>query len=90
VAEDSEILQQFSSATKAVTDQTLTGARTDEKKIAPERGIYRAYVLMSLPIGAANQQLMDKIQENKSLYTRFRSTQAFEELNRELEAGSGQ
>ena len=86
VGEDSELLQQFSSATKVVTKQTLTGARTDQKKLVPEKGIYRAYVLMSLPVGAANKALMDKIKANQNLYTRFRSTQAFDELNKELEA----
>ena len=34
----------------------------------PEKGIYRAYVLMSLPIGEANQALMEKIRANKALY----------------------
>lgn len=84
--EGTEMLQQFTSATKAVTDQTLTGARVDQRKILPEEGIYRAYVLMSLPIGEANNLLMKKIKANESLYTRFRSTKAFEELNKELEA----
>ena len=85
VGEDSELLQQFTSATKVVTKQTLIGARIDKKQLTPEKGIYRAYVLMSLPIGRANQLLMDKIKANQNLYTRFRATQAFEELNKELE-----
>ena len=84
--EDSELMQQFTSATKLVTKQTLVGSRTDQKKVVPEKGIYRAYVLMSLPIGEANQQLMEKIKANRNLYTRFRATQAFDELNKELEA----
>ena len=86
VDEDSELLQQFSSATKVVTDQTLNGARLDKQEILPERGIYRAYVLMSLPIGPANQLLMDKLKSNQALYTRFRATQAFEDLDKELKA----
>jgi hypothetical protein len=84
--EDSELLQQFTSATKVVTKQTLSGARSDEKKLVKESGLYRAYVLMSLPIGQANQQLMDKIKANRNLYTRFQSTKAFDELNKELDA----
>jgi len=84
--EDSELLQQFTSATKAVTNQTLNGARVDKQKIFPEQGIYRAYVLMSLPIGQANQALMAKIRANQNLYTRFRATEAFEELDKELKA----
>jgi hypothetical protein len=82
--DDSELLQQFSSATKSVTSQTLNGSRMDQQQILPERGIYRAYVLMSIPIGDANRQLMQKIQENKNLYTRFRATEAFTELDAEI------
>jgi hypothetical protein len=83
---DSELLQQFTSVTKIVTQQTLSGARSDEKELLSEKGIYRAYVLMSLPIGEANQQLMEKIKANQALYTRFRATKGFEELNKEIEA----
>ena len=82
--DDSELLQQFTSATKSVTSQTLNGSRLDQQQIFPERGIYRAYILMSIPIGDANRQLMQKIQENKNLYTRFRATEAFTELDAEI------
>ena len=82
--DDSELLQQFTSATKSVTSQTLNGSRLEQQQILPERGIYRAYVLMSIPIGDANQQLMQKIQENKNLYTRFRATEAFAKLDAEI------
>ena len=85
LGEDSELLQQFTSATKVVTQQTLSGSRTDQKELLEEKGIYRAYVLMSLPIGTANQQLMEKIKANQNLYTRFRGTKAFEELDQEIE-----
>lgn len=81
---DSQLLSQFSDATKVVTKQTLVGARVKEQKILPESGIYRAYVLMTLPLGEANQLLMDKIKANQEMYTRFRATQAFEELDKEL------
>lgn len=84
--ENSELLQQFTSATKAVTQQTLNGSKIDKKDVQTESGIYRAYVLMSLPIGTANQMLMEKIKANQNLYTRFRSTKAFEELDKELGA----
>ena len=84
--ENSELLTQFSSATKAVTNETLVGAAVDRQKLIPEKKIYRAYVLMSLPIGEANQLLMDKITANQNLYTRFRATEAFDALNAELEA----
>jgi hypothetical protein len=84
--EDSQLLSQFNSATKAVTDQSMSGARVDRQELVSERQIYRAYVHMSLPIGRANQLLMDKIRSNQQLYTRLRATQAYADLDRELEA----
>lgn len=86
MAEDSEFLTEFNSATKAVTDETLVGATVDRQELVAEKRLYRAYVLMSLPIGAANQLLMDKIRANQNLHTRLRATQAFGDLDRELEA----
>jgi len=86
VGEDSELLQEFTSVTKAVTQQTLGGSKRDQAKLMKEKnGMYRAYVLMSLPIGKANKQLMEKIKANQNLFTRFRSTEAFEELDNEIE-----
>ena len=37
-----------------------------------------------LPIGEANKALMDRIKANKRLYTEFRATKAFEELDEEI------
>ncbi len=88
MAEDSALLSQFSSATKAVTQQSLEGARVDQQQLAPEKEVYRAYVLMCLPLGQANQLLMAKLKANQELYTRFRATQAFDELDRELKSGA--
>lgn len=84
--EDSQLLAQFSAATKSTTHQTLVGARLNQQKLIPEQKVYRAYVLMSLPIGAANRLLMDKLRDDQALYTRFRATQAFGELEQELKA----
>lgn len=88
MAEDSALLSQFSSATKAVTQQTLEGARVDQQQLMPEKEVYRAYVLMSLPLGQANQLLMSKLKANQELYTRFRATQAFDELDKELKSAA--
>lgn len=84
LAEGSQLLSQFSDVTKVVTKQTLVGARVKENKLLPEKGVYRSYVLMSLPLGEANQILMNQVKANEELYTRFRATQAFEELEKEM------
>ena len=84
---ESELLEQFTSVTKAITSETLHGTQEEKKEVHDlEDGTIRVYVLMSLPIGAADQALMAKIKANEHLYTRFRASQAFEELNAEIEA----
>lgn len=85
VAGDSQLLSQFGTATKAISKQTLVGTRVKEQKLLPEKNIYRSYVLMVLPLGDANQLLMNQLKTNEALYTRFRATQAFEELDKEME-----
>ena len=84
-ADDSEYLQYFSATTKSVTDQVLSGSRVEKKHPVIEGDIWRAYVLMSLPIGPANKLLMEKIKANEKVYTQFRATKAFEELQEELD-----
>ena len=86
LASNSEFLTQFSSATKAVTDETLVGAHLSRRQVRPEGNVYRAFVLLSLPIGQANQLLMQKLQASDSLYTRFRATEAFGELDESIRA----
>lgn len=85
VAEDSQLLQQFTQASKTVTNQSLTGSKVKEKKIIKDGNTFRAYILVEYPIGAANVALMDALKKQNELYTRFRSSQTFEELNKEIE-----
>ena len=83
MASDSELLTQFSSATKGITNESLVGAHVVERKVVPEGHIYRAYVLTRLPVGRANQLLMQKLQSREALYTRFRATEAYADLEAE-------
>ena len=83
--EESELLTQFTEASKAVVSTTMNGTRVKNQEVVIDQGIYRAYVLMELPLGAANMALMQQIKNNQNMYTRFRASQAFEELNEEVE-----
>lgn len=83
----SELLEQFTSVTKIITSETLHSTQEKEKEVQElEDGIVRVYVLMTLPIGSANQALMSKLKANEHLYTRFRASQAFEELDADIKA----
>ncbi|AXJ02426.1 LPP20 lipoprotein [Cyclonatronum proteinivorum] len=85
LGENSELLDQFTNAYKAVADETLVGSRIINQEIRQEGSIYRAFVLVEMPVGAASEAMMQRLRENENLYTRFRATEAFRDLERELE-----
>lgn len=85
VGNDSEYLDQFSQAYKSIVSTELHGSRISRQDLQQEGEIWRSYVLMEMPIGQANEELMGKIRANQNLYTRFRATQAYKELDEEIE-----
>jgi len=85
VGEDAEFLSMETDVSKSVVSETLVGCKTRTQKILREGTLYRVYVLMELPIGAANAEMLAKIKENERMYTRYRASQAFKELEEEVE-----
>jgi hypothetical protein len=76
----------FTNATQIVTSQELVGAAVDELRFVPtERGGYTAHVLMRMPVGDARRQLDNALSRDEELYIRFKESQAFEELQNNLE-----
>ena len=82
---DAQYLDQFTQATKAVVSQVLSGTSIEKTEIKNEQGLFRAYVLLKMPVGAASQALLNKLKQQEQLYTRFRSTQVFEELEKDAD-----
>jgi len=86
LGEDAEFLSQTSVVSKSVTSKVLSGSRARQVKTFKESGIiYRSYILMELPIGTANSALLDEVKKQQNLYTRFRASQGFQELEEEVE-----
>lgn len=84
VGDNSTLLSQFTQATKTVVNQSLNGSNVQKKEVLKDGQNWRAYVLVAYPIGAANTAMMDQIKKNQEMYTRFRSSQTFEELDKEV------
>ncbi len=84
--EDAQYLDMFTQATKAVVSTVLSGAAIDEAEMKNEAGLFRAYILLKMPIGASSQALLNKLKQQEQMFTRFRSTQVFEELEKETGA----
>lgn len=81
---DAQLLQMFTQAEKTVVSTTLQGSRVKKQKIVRDGNLWRAYVLVEYPIGATNEALMQEIKSNNEMYTRFRASQAFKELQNEV------
>jgi hypothetical protein len=81
---DAELLASFSQAQKQVVNTEIAGSRTVKSTVLPNGPTYQVFVLMELPIGKASEALMSKIKADQQMYTRFRATKAFEDLDAEV------
>jgi hypothetical protein len=82
---DSQLLDQYTQVYKAVVSQVLYGSRPRQQSLRTEGDVYRAFVLMELPLGEMAKKLMDQIKAQEQLYTRFRASEAFKDLDAEIE-----
>ena len=77
---EAQYLDQFTQATKEVINTTLVGVTIDQTEMRNEEGVFRCYILVKLDLDRSNKMLLDKIRQQEQLYTRFRSTEVFQEL----------
>ena len=80
LANDAQILAQFSSTAQAITSQQIKGSVAKELKYEILKGTVTAYALMELD----PKLIMNQLEKEKELYTRFRATKAFENLDAEI------
>jgi hypothetical protein len=82
---DAKLMSQFTQANKTVVSTSLSGSRVRTQELCKDGSLYRAYVLVEYPIGAANEALMQQIKRNNEMHTRLRSSQTFKELDTEVQ-----
>jgi hypothetical protein len=85
VGDDAQLLDQFTQASKTIVSTSLSGSKEINKKIVKDGNNYRAYVLVQYPLGAAQEALKEQIKKNEQLYTRFRASETYKELDNEVE-----
>ena len=88
--EDVEVNEAFSSATKSVTKQKLNFAIAKKTDYLEEtvngKKMYTCYVLMAIEPSVVNESFMDELKnKNKKTYERFRASEAYKELENEIE-----
>ena len=72
-----------------VTEVNLAGFRRDKSQVFQEGRTYRAYALLSYPMGDANKIVRDQVKKSSRLEARLRASKAFQELENEIEAARG-
>ncbi len=82
--EGSQLLDQYTQVYKSVVSTTLYGSRPRQQVLRTEDGVYRAIILMELPVGEMSKKLLEQIRAQEQLYTRFRAGEAFKELDAEV------
>jgi len=83
-ANNAQLLDMFTQANKSVVASSLAGSRVSKQKQMKDGNNWRAYVLVEYPTGAASAALAQRIKANDDLYTRFRASQTFKELDDEV------
>lgn len=84
-AGNAQLLDMFTQASKTVVSTSLSGSRVAKQKQIKDGNNWRAYVLVEYPIGAANEALQAQIKNNEQMYTRFRASQTYKELDDEVQ-----
>jgi hypothetical protein len=84
IENDAQLLQMFNQAAKTVVASTLQGTKIAKKQQVKDGNNWRAYVLVEYPIAATNAALLEQIINDQRMYTRFRASEAFKELEDEV------
>jgi hypothetical protein len=84
---DGETVQHFSQATKVVmADLNVSGTTVARQVITDVEGVYYAWVMLNYPVGEANAKFLSDLRSNRATYERFRATQLYDDMNKEIEA----
>lgn len=81
---DAQLLQMYTQASKLVVSTSLSGSKIKEQKFQQEGGVYRAFALVEYPVGVANQDLLNQIKNREEMYTRFRASETFKEMDNDV------
>jgi len=83
-ANNAQLLDMFTQASKNVVSTSLSGTKESKKKIVKDGGNWRAYVMVEYSVGAASEALLQQIKNNEQMFTRFRAAKTYEELDKEV------
>ena len=76
----SGLISRLGDAGKLAVSTALSSAKVRKQDVSVDNGIYRAYVLMELPLGAVSDALMQEIRKDDNLHAELNSTKSYAEL----------
>ena len=84
---DAQVVQEISRVAKSVTtDINLAGFVREKSEVIQEGRNFRSFVLLRYPVGETNRIVADQVKKSQILDTKVRAAQAFQDLEREIEA----
>jgi hypothetical protein len=86
-AENTEVLQVTSNVVRVVTDTELQGAQITKEKSEIVDGRVKTYIQLAIPKSAVDKKLVNAIRSDEALYNQFKASQAFQELDEQVQKG---
>jgi len=90
MGEDAELRAFASGVSKSVVSEVVSGCSAVKQEVQTiDGGKHRAFVRMQMPVKTMKTAVMSEIKENDEMYTRFRASEGFKELESEV-SGDGE
>lgn len=84
--ENPQVLQMTSQVTRVVANAQFSGTTVSQRRtFVVENGRYQTFVRVSIPKNEINRNLTQQIRNEEALYNQFRASQAFQELDTQLD-----
>jgi hypothetical protein len=64
----------------------VIGTNIGQQFLTQVDGLYYAWVLLEYPMAEANRKFLEDLKARRNTYERFRATQLYDEMNKEIEA----
>jgi hypothetical protein len=71
--------------TNVITEVNLAGFTREKSELIPQGKGYRTYVLLRYPLGDSNRMIVDQMKKSAVLDAKLRASEAFKELEKEIE-----
>ena len=88
---DTSVLNEIEKVSKnVIASVDVAGYIIDKSDVTQEGTQYRAYVLLAYNNEEATKVLMNRMKRDKMIYSRIRSTEAWKELENEVDKSKGE